>query len=282
MIYSHSRINTFKLCPKQFEYKYIKGIVPIHSTVQLALGKLVHKGIELKSSSSLSDYVDDLNLPLTEKAETVVGLAMAMVDAYFERFGYHEIVFPEQHFEIKLGDYLFQGFIDGIEETDEGYYIHEYKTASRIDKDYIDKLKLNEQISRYYYVVQNNLLENLTLDKPLLGVKYRIIQKPQIRQKQNESITQFRNRLVEKIGEEGYIQEIIFTRTQEEIDNCILDTIADIERIENTTRFTHNLVGCSAFGRCPYLDLCIGEPDADKLYIKIEDREENDNEGIDI
>lgn len=254
----------------------------MHSTIQLALGKLVHKGIELKSSSSLNDYVDDLNLPLTEKTETVVALAMAMVDAYFERFGYNEIVFPEQHFEIKLGEHLFQGFIDGIEETDEGYYIHEYKTASRIDKDYIDKLKLNEQISRYYYVVQNNLLENLTLDKPLLGVKYRIMKKPQIRQKQSESVTQFRKRLVEKLSEEGYIEEIIFTRTQEEIDNCILDTIADIETIERTKRFTHNLVGCSAYGRCPYLDLCIGEPDADKLYIKIEDREENDNEGIDI
>ena len=274
MIYSHSRLNTFKLCPKQFEYKYIKGIVPLYSTAQLVLGKLVHKGIELKSSESLSEYVDELNLPLTEQSETIVSLAMAMVDAYFERFGYHEIVFPEQHFEIKLGDYLFQGYIDAIEETDEGYYIHEYKTASKIDKDYIDKLKLNEQISRYYYVVKNNLLKNITLNKPLLGVKYRIITKPQIRQKQNESIIQFRKRQVEKIQEPGNIEEFIFTRTDEEIDSCILDTIADIERIENTTRFTHNLVGCSAFGRCPYLDLCIGEPDADKLYIKIEDREE--------
>jgi hypothetical protein len=199
-----------------------------------------------------------------------------MVEAYFNRFGYNEIVRNELHFELPLGDYKLQGYIDGIIEEEDGYWLLEIKTASTVNKDYIDKLLFNDQISRYMYAIKNNYVEDFNLDKPLLGIKYRIIKKPLIRQKQNESIMEFRKRLVEKLQEDDYIIEQVLTRTDEEIIDCMEDTLQDIITIENTKKFTKTLSACSTYGRCPYMELCCKEENAELLYSVKEERRDED------
>lgn len=278
MIYSHSRTNTFKLCPKQFEYRYIRNLYPLSSSKGLALGKLLHKGIELKSSNNLNEYVDDIDASYNEETENIISLAMAMTDAYFDKFGINEKIKNELHFLLNLDGYNFQGYIDGIIEEEHGYWLLEIKTASRVDKEYIDKLKYNDQVSRYYYAIEQDMVDDFKLDKPLLGIKYRIIKKPLIRQKASESIVEFRNRLREKLNEDGYIEELILTRNRDEIEDCILDTIEDIKAIEHATRYTKTLSACTTYGRCPYMELCSNEENAELLYIERPMEEEGGEE----
>lgn len=280
-IYSHSKITTFKLCPKQYEYKYINNLRPLEdSNKNLFLGSLLHKGVELKSVDKLLEYIDETNVTPTEESETLITLALALTEAYFNKFGYDEKVLNEQHFQFNVfGDSYLEGYIDGLIEDDNGYWLLEVKTASIIDKTYLDKLNFNEQINKYMYALKHNHLDSFKLDKPLLGIKYRILKKPLIRQKQTESIMEFRHRLVEKLQEPEYIIEKILYRTDEEIEDVLEDTKQEILNIENTERFTKTLTACSTFGRCPYMELCLGEPDADLLYILKEERRDDNVTG---
>lgn len=275
-MYSHSRINCFKLCPKQYEYKYIKHLYPLSDNNNLMLGNILHKGIELKSIPQLLNYIEELNITPNESTETLVTLALAMVEAYFKKYGYNEIVKNELHFEFPFeeNDFKLHGYIDGIIEEPDGYWLLEIKTASIINKDYIDKLMFNDQISRYMYAVKNGFVEDFKLDKPLLGIKYRIIKKPMIRQKQKETIVEFRNRLIEKLQEEEYMIELLLNRTDEEIMECIRDTAEDIITMKTAGRFTKTLSACSTYGRCPYMELCCNEPNGELLYMKKEERTE--------
>lgn len=274
-MFSHSRITAFKRCPKLYQYKYIDKLHPLASeSSKLVLGKIVHKGIELRNNDELMDYIDELNLPISDENETIIVLALAMIDGYFDKFGIKEIKRSEFHFEIELGDEILQGYIDSIIETEDGYWVEEIKTAAQINKEYVDKLEFDDQISRYAYVLKNNLLPDFKLDKPFLGVKYRVLKKPQIRQKVNETIVQFRNRLVDKMSEPGYIEEFIITRTDEQLEDCIQDTIQDIKTIKSVDRYTKTLSACNMYGRCPYMELCQGIDDAILLYNKEEVEEE--------
>lgn len=275
-MFSHSRISCFKQCPKLYEFKYLKHLFPIKGNDNFYLGGLVHKGIELGSSYQLNKYIEETNRPFTEKEETGNVLALGMVEAYFNKFGNSELIKHEVHFEVDLNGRKLQGYIDGIIDTPEGYWLMELKTASQINKEYMDKLEFNDQISTYYYVILNNLIQDFVLDKPLLGIKYRIIKKPAIRQKINETVDEFRNRLIEKLSEEDYITETILNRTDEEIEEHVLDIIHDIDTIEKTERFTKSLCSCTTYGRCPYMSICCKEPDYESLYETIETVESED------
>ena len=280
-LYSYSRISTYKLCPKKYEYVYKHRLFPIDdNNRKLLLGSIVHKGIELKDTNALLDFIDNEIPTPTNESETLITLALAMVEGYFNRFGTSEKTKNEIRFEIPISENIgYQGYIDGLIEEEDGYWLVEIKTASTIDKTYLDKLDFNEQINNYFYAVKNNYLEDYTLDKPLLGIKYRILKKPLIRQKQTETIIEFRKRLVEKMNDPEYIVEHILYRNDDDLKLAKEYINQDISTIEHAKIFTKTLTACSTFGRCPYMELCMGMPDADMLYIIKEERRDEDVTG---
>ena len=280
--YSHSKINCFKQCPKMYEYKYIDKLDPIGSKEALNIGKSVHKGIELGSSDGALEYMEQEKFFTDEKAETNKALVLAMVDAYLERWG-NEKMIHEVEFRLPLKENCeLLGYIDGIIEEDEGYWLEETKTASLVNADYIDKLQYTDQITKYLLAIRE-LKEQLGLDvnKPVLGIKYRVLRKPMIRQKKDESIDQFRKRLVEKFTDEAddYVFEFILNRTDEELDECKEDLLEDINQIESAKRFTKTLSSCSMYGRCPYMELCMKQENARLLYVERKKEEEQDVTG---
>lgn len=268
-MYSHSRINCFKTCPKLFEYKYIQKLVPLmDDTKHLSMGKAFHVGIEKCSSDAALEYMEQDEYFMSEEGETDKVIVLAMVDAFLQKFPEaktweHELYLTGN----MVKDNDFQLYIDGLEKHDDGYYIIELKTASRIDETYINKLDFNDQISRYYYIAEQNGYK-------IKGIKYYVVKKPQLRQKQSESVEQFRQRLVERIMEEDSIYYAEINRTPEQIKECIDDTKYDIETIEKTTRYTKNLTACSCYGNCPYINLCRGLEDAELLFDRKEDEED--------
>ena len=264
MKFSHSRINTFKQCPKLFDYKYNQNLVKIDGDSEsLMLGKAFHRGIELGDVNKLEKELDENNDFLTENNETNKVIVLAMVEAFFNKYPHHNE--GDVHHEVKIettfGNHDFIMFADAIIEEPDGIILREYKTASRIDSTYIDKLKFNDQISRYCLAIEQEY------HKPVKRIEYYVAKKPLLRLKQNETLEQFRNRLVEKISEdEESIQYFELTRTREQLDEELSDLIYDMDTISKTTHYTKNLSACSCYGNCPYLELCMKEKDALLLY----------------
>ena len=273
-MYSHSRINCFKQCPKMFEYKYKENLEPIEEKSHLLLGKMFHRGIELGSAYELSKELDESDEYSTQDDENNKVIALAMVEAFFNKFPDHNEgkIQHEVYLETNIcgEEKDFCMYADAIKETDEGLILREYKTASRVDDAYIEKLKFNDQISRYCYVIEREL------KKPVIKIEYYIAKKPLLRQKQSETIEQYRTRLVERLMEDDNIVFLTLTRTKEDIEEAYEDLKYDIKTIENTTRYTKNLSSCSSYGTCPYLDLCCKKENCMLLY----KRKENDDNDI--
>ena len=273
MRFSHSRINTYKTCPKMFEYKYIKHLFPIEGdSTALILGKAFHRGIELGDVNKLEKELDENDDFMDEDSETNKVIVLAMVEAFFNKFPHHNEGDIKHEVEIKtsFGGNDFIMYADAIVEEPDGFILREYKTASRIDATYIDKLKFNDQISRYCLAIEQEF------GKRVKKIEYYVAKKPLLRLKQNETLEQFRERLVEKITEdEESIQYFELERTKEQLDEEEQDLIYDMNMISNTKRYTKNLSACSCYGNCPYLNLCMKEKDAELLY---EVKEENDEQ----
>ena len=138
--YSHSRINCYKQCPKMYEYKYINKLEPIGSKEALNIGKSVHMGIELGSSDGALEYMEQEQFFTDEKSETNKALVLAMVDAYLNRWG-NESMRHEIEFKLPIKENtLLLGYIDGLIEEEDGYWLEETKTASIVNGEYIDNL----------------------------------------------------------------------------------------------------------------------------------------------
>lgn len=273
-MFSHSRINCYKQCPRMYKYKYIDRLEPIGDTDALNLGKAFHRGIELDSVDELAKELDSDDYFTSEQNETNKVIVLAMVEAFLKKFPNHNKcnVKHEVHIETNIcgEEKDFQLYADAIVEVEGGLILREYKTASRIDSVYLDKLEFNDQISRYCYVIEKEY------NKPVIGIEYYIAKKPLLRQKQSESLEQYRARLVERLMEEDNIVFINLHRTKEQLEEAYEDMKFDINNINNTRRFTQNLSNCSVYGGCPYINLCCKKEDAMLLYIKREENDEND------
>lgn len=271
MMFSHSRINTFKQCPKMFDYKYNKHLYKIEGdSDSLILGKAFHRGIELGDVGKLEQELDNNNAFLNENAETNKVIVLAMVEAFFNKFPNHNEGDIQHEVEIKttFGGHDFIMYADAIIEEPTGIVLREYKTASRIDSTYIDKLKFNDQISRYCLAIENKF------GKPVKKIEYYVAKKPLLRLKKDETLEQFRKRLVEKImDDEESIQYFELDRTREQLDEELTDLVYDMDTINKTTHYTKNLSACSCYGNCPYLELCMKQKDAELLYeVREEDK----------
>ena len=270
MIFSHSRINTFKTCPKLFDYKYNKHLYKIDGdSNSLIMGKAFHRGIELGDIGKLEQELDSNEDFMSDENETNKVIVLAMVEAFFNKFPHHNEGDVKHEVEIRtnFGGHDFIMYADAIVDEPDGLVLREYKTASRIDSVYVDKLKFNDQISRYCLAIEQEL------GKKVKRIEYYVAKKPLLRQKNGETLEQFRQRLVEKISEdEESIQYFELDRTKEQLEEEKEDLIYDMEQIEKTKRYTKNLSACSCYGTCPYLELCMKEKDAELLYeVKEED-----------
>ena len=258
-MYSHSKINCYKQCPKMFEYKYINHLYPIDESDALKIGSGFHKCIELNDVDKALDWMDEQTNFLNEKDETNKIIASAMGEAFLRKYPNHNDgkVSHEVHYTYELPNgETFQMYVDSILELEDGYVLREYKTSSRVDDTYMAKLEFNDQISRYWTIL------NKILPKPVLKVEYYVAKKPLLRQKKDESLIQYRERLVERLMEDDNIINIDIFRTEEQLQEAYEDLIYDVDSISKSTRYTKNLSACTCYGICPYIQLCMGNIEA--------------------
>jgi putative RecB family exonuclease len=179
--YSHSRLETFRNCPRQFKIQYVDKIAAETESVEAFMGGRVHEVLEklykdvqmtkLPTKDEVLAYFDTIWNEKWHDGVTVVkkdytpenyrGVGRKCVSEYYDMHHpfdatrtialEHLVFFPLD----EDGNYWVRGFIDRVALTDDGKYeIHDYKTSGRLKtQGQIDK---DEQLALYQIAVQRD------------------------------------------------------------------------------------------------------------------------------
>lgn len=182
MRYSYSNISTFAQCPRKWKYQYVDKLKTIPDTDPgnaLWCGLAIHKGIEEWSvQSGIDEYKSHYNIITDENINWMIQLEYQLTKLLdiIPKGGQHEI-------EVKTD--LFIGYIDYIV----GDEIWDWKFSNNIDN-YLTSPQLS--IYRHYLSV-------VRPDIQINHIKFCFIPKINIKQKKNETIFEFRQRLQEHL-----------------------------------------------------------------------------------
>lgn len=282
-IWTVSRLKTWQVCPMKETLRYRENLAPISGRTALAFGSAIHKGLETHDIASALALLDR-DYPRNQEEADALQVASATVQAlltnYFKVYEPFEDHEPEKPFEIammtprdrKSTKYRIAGKIDDLVKLDGRYWIVEYKTASRLDASYFDRLYVDSQITMYMYAM-------LRMGYDVAGVIYRVLRKPALRRGKNETIDAFTERLMADIEErpDFYFMERQLYRNRDDLETFekMLYKEAKLadELYKTGCNFQHSMA-CSMYGACEYLPLCMGEAGATALYEYREPNEE--------
>ncbi|MBI2641656.1 ATP-dependent helicase [Candidatus Roizmanbacteria bacterium] len=184
--FSYSQIESYKLCPLQYKYRYVLKI-PTTPSSATSFGESIHKVLqkfyqEFLSNTSISkerliQILREVWVPVgydTEVHEAKMKKeAEKMLLTFFEK--YHnpaiKIVALEKLFKIKVDNSTFiTGKIDRVDVNgNNGIEIIDYKTGQKPDK---DKLQQSLQLSIYALAATDKGLYNKKLDEVTLTFYY--------------------------------------------------------------------------------------------------------------
>ena len=170
-MYSHSRIELYKQCPRRYKYNYIDHIKAGRNSAALAFGQAMHSALESIYKRFLSFGIFDLEQGITTfkkklyhsvqtepfpcSDEELGGMFVSGENILKNReYKGGEVLATEQKLNFHVGDYPFVGVVDRIDKKDGEYSIVDYKTGSKLP--HIDDLKKNHQLLLYALAVQQN------------------------------------------------------------------------------------------------------------------------------
>jgi hypothetical protein len=280
-IATHSNISMFLECPSKYFFRNIEKIVPLIKSKALSVGSIFHDAID-RYNKCVVNKVDENTLKTVlafvgeqcPKYDGIVDsnddvMIQGMVNGFVRYFAEHskyKIIETEQVFDLPHSSTCHRcGKIDARLHDEHGQlFLGEWKSCSKLT-DCITKIRCNNQGNHYLWAFEN--------DKPK-GVVFRIVRKSQLRQKQKESLGEFRQRIfddyisrpVDNFYEEVYwLNQNMLKRWKHEFDliNC---------RIESTIKdntWYRNCGACSRFGGlCGYHDICFSNSIPEYLDLK--------------
>jgi putative RecB family exonuclease len=247
-VYSHSRLSSFEICPKQFHFRYVLMLPQESEGIEAFVGKRVHEVLE-----RLYLFVDRGQVPSLEK---VIGRYLALWDehyqperirvarqgtpiAFYRKLGerclrnYYGRHYPfdgdetlglEERVAFDLdsaGEYRIQGIVDRIVRAPDGAIeIHDYKTGQRVPSQ--KQLDQDRQLALY----QMGLSERYGADQPM--------------------------RLVWHYVARGELRTS--RRSPEQLGELRSDTISAIQQIERESEFAANKNALCSW--CEYQSVC--------------------------
>ncbi|MCQ2754029.1 MAG: PD-(D/E)XK nuclease family protein [bacterium] len=114
-------LKTFELCPKKFEFQYVKNIsMPVDDEV-FETGKNIHA---LASYFLQKEDISNMEMSLSDKEKQLW--------EYLKNIKYftYKTVATEYNLTVKIGEQFFGGRLDALVENEEHLYILDYKTGS--------------------------------------------------------------------------------------------------------------------------------------------------------
>ena len=188
MIFSYSRVDTYRQCPRKFRYRYVDFLKTYDDPAPdspLICGNAVHHGIEMGEDAGIDWYykqfygIDDRHV--NEEIKLRYSIEQMR----------QEIDYDRAKFEFELNTPDFKGYIDCMEHVDEN-------TVDLLDFKYsAAKNVWRYEQSGQLHVYKNKLEANTNLK--VRKMLYLVHPKTQIRQKKTESVMQFRRRLKDEL-----------------------------------------------------------------------------------
>jgi len=231
---SHSRIREYKTCLKRYWFKYVCGIVPIKDAEALSVGKSYHEKVAAVLAGAHTRGYDTLADVMASAFESYIAPQL-------------DVIATEKEVKGTIGGVPMVAYLDAVAK--DGTPV-EHKTTGATDLDaYIDRIHWDDQVSVY------NILTGTT------KVLYTVVRKPNIRQKKDESDTDFLVRCREWYNEntEEKIRLVTVTRTPEELKAKAEEIREIVAEMEVRKTFYRNPYACgtSSFVGCPYASICL-------------------------
>jgi len=272
IILRQHNIAAFLQCRRKFDLQVNQGWRPRTFATYIDIGSLFdksvaeyHRGKPVEECMIAIDQEYNemlLNATTQEKIDDLENskiITQGMIYGYCNNF-YQINIEPHYKISVPIGKYgrkkhrLFCE-LDGLYRRGKENWIVEIKTATSIDKNYIKRLDTDFQMNCYFYALRK------WLRKPIVGVLYRVVRKPSIRQKRNENIEQFRKRLmleyVEKKDDYFYEEKIYKNqKALREFSDEIEQIFEDIKMAYKTKRWYRSGQKCAIYGECAYLKYC--------------------------
>lgn len=180
MKWSYSRAELLKQCPYKFKLRYIDKLETIPNqdfNNPLYLGNCLHKSIETNFEIAKKEFYKNYYI-----TNDLIENELIKIEYLINKLN-----LPNGKHEILIEDHFYKGYIDFIDSDNN---LYDFKYSNNIDN-YLDSGQLH--VYKYFY-------EKIT-GKKINKLYYLFFPKTFIRQKQSETIEEFRNRLKDTLKE---------------------------------------------------------------------------------
>lgn len=251
---SASKLRTYIACRKKYDFAYNEELEPIEKAECLTTGGNYHAKV---ANILMNKNYEETN----DKTDVMAEVFKQYILPQLQK---ENIIGVEVHKEMQLDDdVVLHGYIDAL--TENGIPIEHKTTSKNVDEFYINRLNWDMQVAIYMILTGTN------------KCIYTVCQKPTIRQKQNETEEEFKQRCIDWYAQETYKKIGVFevVRTDEELKSKLEELKQIANEIKNQKLYYRNSNECMILD-CPYSSICL---DYDKNVMPIGfQKKENERE----
>ena len=268
MILTNSQIQTWLSYRRYYKFAYMDLLKATEPSPALRIGSAIHCALQhwyLSSNcdNSIIRFYDDViaeslitDIALDESIEAEKSLVSNILNGYKNCYANEKITVleTEKTIRTKIADNTwFAGKVDMIAEVDGRKWLFEHKTTSVLGDNYFNKLAIDPQVTGYLYLVTRK-------HPDVCSVIYNVLRKPSIRQKKNETVDEFSQRM-----RDDYIKRPEFYFQQQEVvrnDRELAEFPEYVKNIAQEIRYHRNFFPrnpsrCNLYGGCLFRSLCI-------------------------
>lgn len=184
--FSHSKLETFKQCPKRYDYNYAQDLNPIEESPNLTVGKLFHGVLEaLENFEDPKPFYDEFAILVRKglvngcNEDTLKITVEEYLRHYNKIDADNETLYVEEKFEHLTKDSnVISGIIDKVYRRHDKVYVQDHKTTLNKLKYSIRDVTVHGQLNFYSHVLDydydmpNDFLEiDEICIRPLNGVE---------------------------------------------------------------------------------------------------------------
>lgn len=294
---SYSRASVARGCWQKYKFRYIDGLEPTVKSTALSLGRIIHEAFNefynglsdddcLKFvASSFDKEIGKVELPDQEALVIAKYTGLGMWKNYpHKQLGFDKI-FPEEKFEVRLGNKLrgikFIGKVDGRILKDDVWWVREVKVTGLSQRQFAGRIGTSGQGTGYVYALKKKGYD-------VQGLMYDCIKKPLLHKGIYESVHDFGIRIYKDYADPKkkamYYQRHYTYRNQDDLQLFQegMETLArEIRQKERTGGFYRNPDQCWNYNsECPYHKICkTAIPDKLTTQLFFTTREDRKKEG---
>lgn len=185
---SHSKVECFEGCPFRYKLRYMEGLHTLkadNADNALFLGTALHTGLEKNVEAAIYEYFMQFPIITDDHVNEAIKLELLIPKA--------AALLPKGFNEVLIEDEDIKGFIDLLapvtgfhdEPVPDVYDIYDFKYSNNVNH-YKESVQIH--LYKYFY-------EKLNPGKKIRKLFYLCVPKVNIKQKKDESLQDFRNRI---------------------------------------------------------------------------------------